>query len=140
MGSYKRVNYFPQKSVKKSQRRQDSSNFHWQAPLWKKFLLVLKLQGAIKFIKTGCLVQVQKHRSFQYTVLSRVLILQRKENKHLKIEQNHEMSLKLIIYCLLCLSVKKNIQNLAFGYCLAEDGSLYVALIKGALSSVWVLH
>lgn len=88
MGSYKRVNYFPQESVKKSQRWHDSSDFNWQMPLWKEFLFVLKLWRAIKFIKMSCLVQVHKHRSFWHAVLSWVLILQRKENKHLKTKQN----------------------------------------------------
>lgn len=79
MGSYKRVNYVPQKSVKKSQRRYDSSDFNGQVPLWKEFLFVLKLWGTIKFIKMGCLMQVQRHRSFQYAGLSWVIILQRKK-------------------------------------------------------------
>ena len=109
MGSHKRVNYFPHKSVEKSQRWYNSGDFNWQAPLWKEFLFLLKLWGAIKFIKMGCLVQVQKHMSFQHADLFWVFILQRKENKHLKIEQNNGMSLKLITYCSLCLSVKKDI-------------------------------
>ena len=134
MGGYKRVNYFPQKSVKKSQRWYDSSDFNWQTPLWKEFLFVLKLWEAIKFITMGCLVQVQKHRSFRCTGLSWILILQRKENKHLKIEQNSGMSLRLITYCSLYLLVKKDTLNLAFGYWLVEGGIDYVAMIKGALT------
>ena len=81
---YKRVNYFPQKSVEKSQSWYDSSNFNWPAPQWKELLFVLKLSGAIKSIKVGGMAHVRKHRSFQYAGLSRVLILQREENQHRK--------------------------------------------------------